>query len=122
VSKDNSSCGKIRELQAAGFLESQGYRILLRNYKARGSEIDIIAREKDTICFIEVKFRSSDRFGSPEEAVTPAKQKKIARAASMFLQENGLGDRSCRFDVVAITCGAGKEKFSLIRDAFISNE
>ncbi|MCX5708352.1 MAG: YraN family protein [Candidatus Omnitrophica bacterium] len=122
MSKNNISCGKISEVQAAGFLESQGYRILFRNYKVQGAEIDIIAREKDTICFIEVKSRSSDRFGSPQEAVTLAKQQKIVRAASMFLQENDLQDRSCRFDVVAIIRGAGKEKFSLIRGAFVSNE
>jgi putative endonuclease len=122
VSKDNISSGNIGEIQAAGFLESLGYQILFRNYRTRGSEIDIIAREKDTICFIEVKSRSSDRFGSPEEAVTLVKQRKIVRAASIFLQENHLEDRSCRFDVVAIIRQDGKEKFSLIRDAFVSIE
>jgi len=122
VSKDNISFGKISEEQASSFLESQGYRILFHNYKARGSEIDIIAREKDTICFVEVKSRCSDRFGSPQEAVTPAKQQKIARAALMFLQENKLQDKSCRFDVVAIIRQAGKEKFSLFRDAFVLND
>ncbi len=122
MSKDNISSGKISEVQASSFLESQGYRILFRNYKAQGSEIDIIAREKDTICFIEVKSRSSDRFGTPQEAVTLAKQQKIARAALKFIQENDLQDKSCRFDVVAIIRQAGREKFSLIRDAFIFNE
>jgi len=122
VSKNNNSQGKISEAQAAVFLESRGYQILFRNYKAQGAEIDIIAREKDTICFIEVKSRSSDRFGSPQEAVTSAKQQKISRAASMFLQENDLQDRSCRFDVVGIIRRQGREEFSLIRDAFISSE
>jgi putative endonuclease len=122
VSKDNISSGKTGEVEAASFLESQGFRILFRNYKAQGSEIDIIAREKDTICFIEVKSRSSDRFGSPQEAVTPAKQQKICRAALKFLQENGLQDKSSRFDVVAITRQSGEEKFFLIREAFVFNE
>lgn len=122
MSKDNINFGKISEEQASSFLESQGYRILFRNYKAQGSEIDIIAREKDTICFVEVKSRYSDRFGSPQEAVTPAKQQKIARAALMFLQENKLQDKSCRFDVVAIIRQAGREKFSLFRDAFVLND
>jgi putative endonuclease len=122
VSKNNISSGKIGENEAAGFLESLGFQILIRNYKALGSEIDIIAREKDIVCFVEVKSRSSERFGSPEEAVTPAKRQKIARAALKFIQENGLQDRSCRFDVVAITRQAGKERFSLIRDAFVLND
>ena len=122
MSKDNISSGKISEEQASNFLESQGYRILFRNYKAQGAEIDIIAREKDTICFIEVKSRCSERFGSPQEAVTVAKQQKIARAASMFLQENDLQNKSCRFDVVAITRQDGKERFLLFREAFVLNE
>ena len=122
MSKDNISFGKISEKQASSFLESQGYRILFHNYKAQGSEIDIIAREKDTICFVEVKSRCSDRFGSPQEAVTLAKQQKIARAASIFLQENKIQDKSCRFHVVAIIRQAGKEKFSLFRDAFVLND
>jgi len=122
VSKDNISSGKISEVEASSFLESQGYRILFRNYKAQGSEIDISAREKDTICFIEVKSRCSERFGSPQEAVTLAKQQKIARAALKFLQENDLLNKSCRFDVVAIIRQAGREKFSLFRDAFVLNE
>ena len=122
MSKDNISFGKISEKQASSFLESQGYRILFHNYKAQGSEIDIIAREKDTICFVEVKSRYSDRFGSPQEAVTVAKQQKIARAASMFLQENDLQNKSCRFDVVAITRQDGKERFLLFREAFVLNE
>jgi putative endonuclease len=122
VSKDNISSGKTGEVEASSFLESQGYRILFRNFKRQGSEIDIIAREKEVICFIEVKSRSSERFGSPQEAVTPAKQRKIARAALKFLQENGLQDKACRFDVVAIIRQGGKEKISLIRDAFVFNE
>jgi putative endonuclease len=122
VFKNNISSGKVSEDQASNFLESQGYRILVRNYKAQGSEIDIIAREKNTICFIEVKSRNSERFGSPLEAVTPAKQQKIARAAMFFLQKNRMQDLPCRFDVVAIVRQAGKEEFFLIRDAFISNE
>lgn len=122
MSKDNISFGKISEGEASSFLQSQGYRILFRNYKAQGSEIDIIAREKNTICFIEVKSRGSERYGSPQEAVTAAKQQKIARAALKFLQENDLQDKSCRFDVVAIIRQEGKEEFSLIRDAFVFNE
>ncbi len=122
MSKDNINSGKNSEIEAVSFLESQGFRILFRNYRRQGSEIDIIAREKDTTCFIEVKSRSSERFGSAQEAVTLHKQQKIARAALIFLKENNLQDSRCRFDVVAISRQAGKAKFSLIRDAFIFND
>lgn len=122
MSKDNFSSGQAGEAQASVFLQSQGYQIILRNFKARGAEIDIIARDKDFICFIEVKSRSSQRFGLPQEAITPDKQRKISRAALIFLKENDLLEKPCRFDVVAISRQDGKNIFSLIRDAFIFSE
>ena len=97
-------------------------RIISRNYKSRAAEIDIIAREKDTICFVEVKSRKDERFGTAAESVTPAKQRKISEAALGFLKENNLFDRRCRFDVVAISLQDGKEKIEYIRDAFIARE
>jgi putative endonuclease len=122
VSKENHSFGKKGEAQAAKFLESLGYRILFRNYKTRFAEIDIIAREKDIFCFVEVKARGGERFGLGQEALTPAKQSKIARAALFFLQENNLLESRSRFDVVAIGPGNGRQTFQLIRDAFVYNE
>lgn len=122
MSKENYSSGKKGEEEASSFLESQGFQILFRNYKTRFAEIDIIAREKNTICFIEVKFRRSERFGLAQEAVTPAKQVKITKAALSFLQENNLIDCRSRFDVVAISLHGLRKVFHLIRDAFILNE
>ena len=122
MSKENRSCGKEAEEEAAGFLESQGYRILFRNYKTRFAEIDIIAREKSVVCFVEVKSRSSQRFGLAQEAVTPPKQAKIAKAALSFLQENNLMESRSRFDVVAMSFCNGVRAFQLIRDAFIISE
>ncbi len=122
MSKENYSSGKISEEEASSFLEAQGYRILVCNYKTRFAEIDIIAREKNTICFVEVKFRRSERFGLAQEAVTQAKQTKITKAALCFLQENNLIESHSRFDVVAINLQDGRKIFHLIRDAFILNE
>ena len=122
MSKENYSSGKISEEEASSFLEAQGYQILLCNYKTRFAEIDIVAREKNTICFVEVKFRRSARFGFAQEAVTPAKQAKITKAALSFLQENNLMEVRSRFDVVAINLQDGRKVFHLIRDAFILNE
>ncbi len=122
MSKENYSSGKKNEEEASSFLESQGYLILFRNYKTRFAEIDIIAREKNTICFVEVKFRSCERFGLAQEAVTQAKQVKITKAALSFLQENNLLESHSRFDVVAISLHGGRKVFHLIRDAFILSE
>ena len=122
MSRDNYSCGRNSEEAAARFLAAQGLSIISRNYKSRSAEIDIIAREKDTICFVEVKSRKDERFGTAAESVTPAKQRKISEAALSFLKENNLFDRRCRFDVVAISLQDGKEKIEYIRDAFIARE
>ncbi len=86
---------------AAGYLAGKGYRIVARNYRFLRNEIDIIAMEGARICFIEVKTRASLDKGHPAEAVTPRKQKEIARAASGYLA-GVAGPPECRFDVVAI--------------------
>jgi putative endonuclease len=74
-------------------------RILMRGYTAHHGEIDLIARDGDTLVFVEVKTR---RQGVPAEAVTPEKQRRITLAALHFLREHGLLEQRCRFDIVAI--------------------
>jgi putative endonuclease len=116
------SLGKSGEELAAGLLRKNGYRIIARNYKTKLGEIDIIAWDKDTLCFIEVKTRTSDRFGSPKEAVAKAKQGQIAKSALAFLQSRKMMDKKARFDVVAITGAKDKPEIELIRDAFALDE
>jgi len=118
VSKENINLGRTGEETAVVLLKENGYKILKRNYKTRFSEIDIIARDKDTICFVEVKTRFSDRFGAPLESITLAKQKKIYRSALCFLKENNFFDHKARFDVVAITFRDKKAQSELIKNAF----
>lgn len=118
MSKDNLNLGILSEEKAAEFLKVNGYKILVRNYKTRLGEVDIIAKDKDTICFVEVKSRSSDRFGFAKEAVSRLKQKQISRVALSFLKEKKLLDKKARFDVVALDNYGSGEKISLIKDAF----
>ena len=95
----NRLLGERGEREAAGFLRRKGYRVLARRYRTRRGEIDLIARDGDTLVFVEVKTR---RVGAPAEAVTLQKQRRLARAAYEFAREHrGLGERA-RFDVVAI--------------------
>ncbi len=90
------------EHAAVTFLIEKGYRILQRNYRYRRNEIDIIALDRRTLCFIEVKTRSSASKGHPLEAVTPEKQKEIIRAATAYLTTYPPPEPDCRFDVIAI--------------------
>lgn len=93
------------ELTAREYLVSKGAKILEMNYRRPTGEIDIIARHKKTFLFIEVKRRSSLRYGRPSEAVNSAKQAHIARTAMVYLQENHLEDAPVRFDVIEILPG-----------------
>ena len=83
-------------------LQRRGYAILERRYRTRYGEIDIIARDGDVTVFIEVKTRAGVGYGDGAEAVTPWKQRRIARMAVDFLARYRLHDRPCRFDVVAV--------------------
>lgn len=95
--------GLYYETQAAVFLEKRGYQILERNFCCPAGEIDLIAKEGEYLCFVEVKYRREGKTGTPEEAVDAKKQKRISRAALYYLMKQGLGDTTpCRFDVVGI--------------------
>lgn len=108
------SKGKEGEEQAARFLQEAGYRILERNYLLRGGEIDLIAAERDTLVFVEVKSRSYEAFGGPLAAVTPAKQKRICQTAFHYIQEKGLKFDSIRFDVLCVL----PERIEHVKNAF----
>lgn len=122
MSKESLNLGSLAEEKARGFLKSNGYKILRRNYKTKLGEIDIIAKDKDTFCFVEVKCRSSDRFGTGFEALNSRKQNQISKAALIYLKENKLLDRKARFDVVSLDNSAAGEKVSLVKNAFELNE
>jgi len=112
------SLGLQGEDLAASFLEQKGFTIVCRNYRCRSGEIDIIARKKKLLCFIEVKTRRTRRFGLPQEAVTPAKQYKIGRVAQDFLQRHKLENWPARFDVIAVDFSSGEGIIDFIENAF----
>ena len=102
VAYDPHLLGPEGEQIAADYLAREGYRIMERNYRFHRNEIDIIALQKQTLCFVEVKTRFSSAHGHPAEAVTPQKQREIIKAARAYLALYGNIDTDCRFDVVAI--------------------
>lgn len=100
-------------------LVKMGYKILDRNFRCKIGEIDIIAKEKNTLVFIEVRTKSSNEFGVPQETVNIKKQKRIRRVAEYYLLKNKLEGICCRFDIVAITWHKNKEpKVEIFKDAF----
>jgi putative endonuclease len=118
MSDEGIDLGRKGEDLALDFLVKSGYKIISRNYKTKLGEIDIIAKENNAICFIEVKTRSSKRFGLGCDTVSSRKQRQSAKAALIFLKENNLLDKSARFDVVSIDASSNTPEINLIKNAF----
>lgn len=105
---------------AARFLESKGYRILERNYRTRFGEIDLIARDGDTLVFVEVRMRARPDPAAPIETVTPDKQRRVARVARVYLATHPRLDCDCRFDVIGIVHQPGRRPLlDHLNDAFV---
>lgn len=110
--------GEKGESIAVRYLKKKGYKILEKNYRTKLGEIDIIAKDKDTIVFVEVKSRRSWQFGNPKGAVTPAKQRKISKVALYYLKTNDRSNAKARFDVVTITATRDKSTIEIVKNAF----
>ena len=110
--------GKKSESIAARYLKKNKYKIVAENYRTRLGEIDIIAKDGDTLVFVEVKSRRSDQSGSPKEAVTPRKQRKISMVALQYLKAIKQPHCRARFDVVSICLAGKKPEIELIKNAF----
>jgi len=107
------------ERETVEFLQEKGYEIVKTNF-IFGSigEIDIIARDKDYLVFIEVKYRKDDKFGSPEYSMTPSKIGKIRRVAEAYLYLNKIQNQNCRFDFIGITKQNNQLNINHIVNAF----
>ena len=110
--------GKKGEDIAVKYLKRKGYKIIEQNWRCRLGEIDIIARHKDSVVFIEVKTRTDKALGLPQESVDERKQGHIIRCAMVYEQCKRLEDANFRFDVMGIDFSAGKPEITLIQDAF----
>ena len=108
--------GKTGEAMAVRFLKKKGYKILAQNYRTRLGEIDVIAKDRNTIAFIEVKTRRTMEYGSPKMAITPEKQRKISMAALLYLKQNDQSNAAARFDVVTVQPDNGT--IDIIKNAF----
>lgn len=118
AARNTRQVGSAFEGVACAFLEAQGLNIIEKNFHRRFAEIDIIAKDKDMLCFIEVRSRKDSRYGGPAETVNLAKQGKIIRAASAYLQKLCPPIPMCRFDVVAIEGALDRPKITYFKNAF----
>ena len=110
--------GRRGERAAEKHLRRNGYRIVARNYRAAGAEIDLVAMDGETLVFVEVKTRRSREAGAPEEAVDERKQARMRRAAEIFATRYRADDITMRFDIVAVDASGERLEIELLRNAF----
>ena len=113
----HNDLGRDGEMMAIAYLAKTGYEILETNWRFEKKEIDLIARKNGLVIIAEVKSRSTDFFGKPEEAVTPAKQKYLIDAADNYLQQLDF-EAEVRFDIISIVLNEQKAEINHIEDAF----
>ena len=119
VENHKQALGREGEKIAEVFLKKQGYRLVERNYRCRGGEVDLIVLDRRIIVFVEVKTRTDHGFGSPLEAVEPRKQRRMILAAQLFLHQKKLHERDARFDVVGISWPGTEPLVEHIQNAFV---
>jgi putative endonuclease len=113
------------EKAAARYLRRRGYKILLKNFRSGKAEVDIVARQKDWLVFVEVKTRESEQFGAPSEAVDRDKQRNLSKAALDYLRMLGNPRIHFRFDIVEVIIADGSKRpddIRLIQNAFDLSE
>lgn len=112
---DRAAVGEAKEQAACRYLEGQGLYLVARHHRCRHGEIDLIMRDADTLVFVEVRYRRSQRFGGAAQSVDIHKQRRLTAAAGHYLQRHP-STLPCRFDVLAI---GANDRIDWIRHAFI---
>ncbi len=115
---DKKIIGAIGEKKVCEWYTNRNYKLLSTNFKSKFGEIDVIAKFKDTIVFIEVKTRNSNRFMNASDAVDFKKQQRIKKTALFFMQINNLNDEFVRFDVAEVYYSNEKFEINIIENAF----
>lgn len=106
----NLQTGNYGETLACDFLKKQGYKVLERNYRIRGGEIDIVCRDGEYLVMVEVKTRYSHDYGLPSESITPFKIKALLKTALFYIQKINWGDKGYRIDLVTVDFSKDPQK------------
>ncbi len=110
--------GKSAEDLAEEYLRGLGYEIVARNYMVSHNEIDIIAKDRNYLVFVEVRSKSSTSFGKPEESMSIGKRKQVRKAAEMYLMQNPYINLLIRLDFIGVTYNEGKAEINHLKNAF----
>lgn len=110
--------GRQGEQMAEQFLCARGYEIIVRNYRCTYGEVDLVARDRDTLVFVEVRTQSGSSFGGPLESVTRRKQRQIAKAALHYVVRHRVENQALRFDVIGISWDTSAPQIVHVKGAF----
>ena len=102
MSRERREIGILGEKLAGEFLESKGYRVKCKNFRTPFGELDIVAKHKNSLVFIEVRSRTTSSLGPPFESITRCKQIHIIKNAMFYLKRYGLTDSACRIDIISV--------------------
>ncbi|MEZ4526012.1 MAG: YraN family protein [Desulfobacterales bacterium] len=118
MSDDRRRFGQDSEALAAELLRQKGYEIVTQNWRTGTGEIDIIARDRETLVFVEVKARRTRTFGNPKYAISHKKQQKLSLTALGYLKTTSQLGSKARFDVVTLVFAGGSPEIEIVRNAF----
>lgn len=118
MTRERLDLGNLGERMALKKIKDLGYKCIEKNYRCSLGEIDLIARDRDCLVFIEIKTRKGRSIGYAKEAVTPKKIRQISKVALAYMKANDCCDTKARFDVVAVNIKGGREEIEVVKDAF----
>jgi putative endonuclease len=118
MTRERLDLGRWGEDLALKKVKKLGYRCIARNYRCPLGEVDLIARDGDTLVFIEIKTRRGRSLEYAKEAVNQRKRRQLSKVALAYMKANGFEDASARFDVVVINLNGGKQEIEVVRNAF----
>lgn len=118
MTKERLKLGQLGEQLALKTLKRLGYKDIVRNYRCRLGEVDLVAKDGDTLVFVEIKTRRGRSVGIAKEAVDSRKQRQLSRVALSFMKAHDCADAKARFDVVAINLDGERPQVEVIRNAF----
>jgi putative endonuclease len=118
LTRERLELGAFGEELAFRKIKRLGYRSILRNYRCPLGEVDLIARDGDTLVFIEIKTRKGKTVGYAKEAVNERKRRQLSKVALAYMKSINCCDIKARFDVVAVSLGPGEPEIEVIKNAF----
>ena len=118
MTRERLELGEQGETLAFEEIKRLGYTNIIRNYRCRLGEVDLVAEDGDVLVFIEIKTRRGRSLGFAKEAVNARKQKQVSKVALNYMKTNNCCDVSARFDVVAVAIGSGPPQIEVIKNAF----